>query len=910
MKTLLPVLLCAAILLCLLHTSTAGQPATPWPAVTKECRPWTYWWWMGSAVDDRNLTHELERYHAAGLGGVHIVPIYGVKGQERRCIEYLSPAWMARLRHATGEAARLGMGLDMTTGTGWNFGGPSVTEHDADATVVHKVYPLSGGRGLEIVFDRASPQALVAYGDDGRIVELTDRIASDGKVDWTAPPGSWKVHHVCQRFSGRMVKRAAPGGEGRMINPFSRKAMTDYLVRFDRALAGYDGPMPRAMYYDSYEYGSNWSAELFAQFAKRRGYRLQTQLPALFGEGPADTVARVKCDYRQTVSEMIEELSLSQWARWSRAKGMQTRLQAHGSPGNILDLYAVADIPETEMFNRDRDPLIAKFASSSAHVSGRRLVAAETGTWLAEHFHATLSDMKKLVDEMFLGGVNHVIYHGTCYSPDDAPWPGWVFYASTQMNPRNAIWRDAPTLNEYIARIQSILQTSNPDNDVLVYWPISDAWHDAMGMLQHAGVSDVDWFYGHSIGQLAKTLWDRGYAFDYVSDRQIARAVVKDGAIRLGSGTYRVLLVPACQRMPEETLRHLFRLASGGVPVICQSHMPSDVPGLADLARRRVELNELLGTLRETPTANPSVRQALVGKGRFLIGDALPGLDLAGVQRETLVDHPGAQFVRLARSDGHDYLVVNHGTLAMQKWVSLAAPARSILLMDPLTGDTGVAAVRRSGSRRSEVLLQLSEGQSIVLRSFADREATGPRWRYVRPAGKPVDLTGTWQVEFIEGGPTLPAPLATAALRSWTELGGADARRFAGTARYRITFDAPAAKADAWIIDLGNVASSARVRLNGRLLGTLITSPYRVALRDLKPTGNVLEVEVTSLSANRIRDLDRRGVPWKIFRDINMVGRNYRPLDASAWPVEEAGLLGPVQLWPVAPDRPDDAAGG
>ncbi|HEY7393693.1 MAG TPA: hypothetical protein VH559_02550, partial [Gemmatimonadaceae bacterium] len=56
------------------------------------------------------------------------------------------------------------------------------------------------------------------------------------------------------------------------------------------------------------------------------------------------------------------------------------------------------------------------------------------------------------------------------------------------------------------------------------------------------------------------------------------------------------------------------------------------------------------------------------------------------------------------------------------------------------------------------------------------------------------------------------------------------------------------------------------------------------------------EVEVTNVSANRIRDLDRRHVDWKIFRDINFVGIDYKPFDASNWPVRPSGLMGPVTL--------------
>ncbi len=89
---------------------------------------------------------------------------------------------------------------------------------------------------------------------------------------------------------------------------------------------------------------------------------------------------------------------------------------------------------------------------------------------------------------------------------------------------------------------------------------------------------------------------------------------------------------------------------------------------------------------------------------------------------------------------------------------------------------------------------------------------------------------------------------------------------------------------------------SARVRVNGKDYGTLFTPPFRVAVGNLKPTGNKLEVEVTSVAANRIRDVDRRGVPWKTFYDINIVNIKYKPFDAANWPLTDCGLLGPVSL--------------
>ena len=131
-----PILLLA---LAALTVSASAQPAAPtWPEVTRENKPWTRWWWPGSAVDRPNLTRQLEQFAAAGLGGVEVTPIYGAKGYEARYIDYLSPQWVAMLEHTGREAQRLNLGLDMATGTGWPFGGPFVTADDANTKAVLK----------------------------------------------------------------------------------------------------------------------------------------------------------------------------------------------------------------------------------------------------------------------------------------------------------------------------------------------------------------------------------------------------------------------------------------------------------------------------------------------------------------------------------------------------------------------------------------------------------------------------------------------------------------------------------------------------------------------------------------------------------------------------------------------------
>jgi hypothetical protein len=155
-------------------------------------------------------------------------------------------------------------------------------------------------------------------------------------------------------------------------------------------------------------------------------------------------------------------------------------------------------------------------------------------------------------------------------------------------------------------------------------------------------------------------------------------------------------------------------------------------------------------------------------------------------------------------------------------------------------------------------------------------------------------------VEFVSGGPVLPSTYTSTNLASWTEQGDTNAQSFAGTARYATTFDWPSATNSAtWRLSLGIVAQSARVRLNGRELGTWLQPPFALPVDDLRAQGNTLEVEVTSTSANRIRDLDRRGVVWQKFNDINFVNKGYKKFNAADWPLAQAGLLGPVTLTPL-----------
>ncbi len=950
-----------------------------WPEISQTAKPWTRWWWHGNAVNQTDLSRELEAYRQAGLGGVELTPIFGVIGREDEFIDYLSPEWMAMFNHSLQEARRLDMGFDMATGTGWPFGGPWVEATDAPKYVAHKTYKLSGGQQLQetisftqepilravrnqlyqlygilqkegerptgsmdnpvqinttdrlqiedlvepisanknlqglaldqVRFEKPLPlQALIAYSESGAVEDLTDKVSENGRLNWTAPDGAWTLYAVFQGWHGKMVERAAPGGEGNTLDHFSEQAIRNYLVKFDEAFADQDLSGLRAFFNDSYEVddargNADWTPRFFEEFETRRGYDLRDHLPALFGDASdKEETVRVNTDYQETLSDLILETFTQYWHDWAHEKNAVIRNQSHGSPANILDLYAASDIAETE----GEDLLMVKFASSAAHVAGHQLVSSESATWLNEHFRSSLADIRRNLERYFLGGVNHVFYHGTTYSPEDEAWPGRLFYAAVHLNPRNTLWTDFAALNEYAARVQSFLQAGKPANDVLLYFPIFDRFAERdPGAIEHFHGKEPG-FEESNMKANAETMQERGFTYDYISDRQILELQAEDGSLATGGVRYQTIVLPETEYIPLETFEKLVQLAENGATVIVHSQLPETVPGLGDLAERQQALSALKGKLNFAANATAGVAEAQVGNGRFLRGDDLEQLlATAGVERENMTD-AGLQFTRRSQADGHHYFIANWTEQPVDEWVTLGVSAASAYLFDPVSGGKGKAETRTNAEGALEVRLQAGPGQSLILQSFAGAVA-GSTYPYTTNAGDARQLAGPWTINFVKGGPELPAQANLENPVSWTELSGEKYRIFSGTAVYRTEFSAPQAEqANAWLLDLGEVAVSAQVSLNGEDLGTRIGPDYRILIPAEKlRESNTLEIAVSNLMANRIADMDRNEVFYKKFYNVNFPARLGENRDdnglftAAGWEPLPSGLLGPVRLTPV-----------
>ena len=835
----------SAIALSMLTLTVEAQS---WPTITTEARPGTRWWWLGSAVDQENLKWNLSEYGEHGIGAVEITPIYGVQGNQANNITYLSDAWMAILRHTIEQADRNGIEVDMATGTGWPFGGPWVPLEESASKMVF----------VDTLMSKESADKLAANGVI-LTLPLKDQRNSRFELQKTFPQADGRVRVIAlySKFGIMRVKRAAPGGEGLVIDHFDHKAVANYLHHIEEAFERTKTPYPHTFFNDSYEVAdATWTPTLFAEFEKRRGYKLEEKLPELLENDP-----KVLSDYRETLGDLLSENFTEQWTTWAHKHGAITRNQAHGSPANLIDCYAAVDIPEIEGFGlsefgikglrtdpgktrkNDSDYSMFKYAPSAAHVCGKPYTSSETFTWLTEHFRTSLSQLKPDLDLMFCAGVNHMFFHGTCYSPKDDKWPGWKFYASIDMSPTNSIWRDAPYFMDYVTRCQSFLQMGQPDNDFLVLLPIRDMWKKNINKL-------LMQFSIHEMGRLApdfiKTILniDRaGFDCDYISERLLMGVTYKDGKLETAAGTqYKGLIIPGSDNMPEPVKKHIAQLKAQGAHIFYQI----DATTLQKAAKP-----ELMKT------------------------------------------KCGLKAIRRKNANGYHYFIANLTPKDIHQKVPLSIPFKDAKWFNPLNGDIYNAVFDREG-----LDICLRSGESMILQTF---DETLDNNCGVNIANKTIEtrtISGPWTLSFTESEPVISKTYQLQQLQTWEEL-DKQTKILMGTGVYTTTFKLPKGnyKEDKWVIDLGDVRESARVYINGQFIGCAWSVPFVLDCQQtLKAGDNEIRIEVTNLPANRIADLDRRGVKWRKMEEINVVDINYKKTTYDQWEPVPSGLNSEIKI--------------
>jgi hypothetical protein len=119
-------------------------------------------------------------------------------------------------------------------------------------------------------------------------------------------------------------------------------------------------------------------------------------------------------------------------------------------------------------------------------------------------------------------------------------------------------------LNNYVARCQSFLQNSKPDNDVLIYFPFSDKISSPGGreLLHH--FDGMNGFEQTDFYKVSEELLQKGVCFDFISDRQIEKLSNSGSLIKAPGGHYKAIVLANVKYLPLETLKNLMNSQKAG----------------------------------------------------------------------------------------------------------------------------------------------------------------------------------------------------------------------------------------------------------------------------------------------------------------------------------------------------------
>jgi len=876
------------------------------------------WWWFGPSVTKAELEREMRVMKEGGIGGFEVQPVYPLLPDDPatgiKNLPFLSDDFIDALRFVSAKSRELGLRMDLTLGSGWPFGGPSVSIEDAAGMLrSERVKIQSGSRRVPIPNLTAGEKLLTAFVahtqtetvagqtprqatlqiDANSVRELSD--IHDGAV-WLPEnvDANQEVLFFIAGRTGMQVKRPAVGSEGYVLNHLDRPATERYLKNVgDRLMQAFGSNGPYAIFCDSLEvYNQDWTSNFLEEFQQRRGYDLKPHLPALIGDVGPKTL-EIRRDWGKTVSELYQERFLQPLHDWAKRNRTLLRVQNYGVPQVSLSSYANVDLPEGEgaQWKVVRG---TRWASSASHIYGRPVTSSETWTWLhSPVFRATPLDMKAEADRHFLMGINQLIGHGWPYTSEGVEYPGWRFYAAAVFDEKNPWWIVMPDIASYLQRSSYILRQGMAVNDVALYLPNDDGWaHVSNGNL-------IDTLRDRVGTDVISSILESGYGFDFFDDDILTKSGrIEQNKLRLGAASYRAVVLPGVERIPPETLRKLEEFARSGGIVIATGRRPETAPGFKATEAEQNEVSRISQSL-------------FSGAGRFVEDEKQLGRTLISLLQPDMSSSSAADaigFVHRRTNDSEIYFLANTSNARRSFQAKFRVNGMNAEWWDPLSGRVSSATVANATNDSTTIDLNLEPyGSRLIV--FSKRQLPKSN---AKPgsAVAPIDLGTGWRVTF----GTNTKPVMMDQLRSWTD--SDDTRYFSGTAVYQKEVNVPAEFLQTGrraALDFGEgtpiaeqslragmqtwldapIREAAVVYINDTLVGSIWCPPYQLDVTSLlRPGQNRIRIVVANLALNYMAG---RRLPD--YRLLNLrYGERFQAQDMDKVQPIKSGLLGPIRL--------------
>jgi len=737
--------------------------------------------------------------------------------------------------------------------------------------------------------------------DKDDIVDLTSKMDPDGHLVWRVPEGEWMIMRVGYTCTGAVVSTSSHPWQGLVLDYLSPQAIDWYLATvvdpIFKAAGHHVGTTLTYMETDSWECGGmNWSDNFAQEFKEQNGYDIKPYLPVVGGfvVEDMDKTGAFLADFRKTVGHAVAYNHYKRFADYAHRHNMGIQPESagpHAGPFDGVRNFSFSDIVMGEFWAPSphrpapENRFFMKQASSAAHIFGKKIVAAESFTTIGPHWNDEIwHNQKSSFDHEICAGLNRVYFHTFTCSPKEMGLPGQEYFAGTHVNPRVTWWNEADGFINYMSRVQSLVQESAFEADVLYYYG------------DHI---PVIFPYKHS--NVAGTM--PGFDFDVTCEEALLRFKVdSDGSIVVPSGLrYKVLVLPDHKVLSLAALEKVEKLLKQGAKVI--GPKPERFISLKGGERSQEKFERIADRIWSDDA--PEKGSSRYGKGTLVWGmSAREYLLSQGVKEDfSSPEDPGLESLDYIhyRFDGRDlYYVSNITDRPMDVNCVFRVSSREPELWDAMTGDVRTLGAYTQKDGMTTIPLHFDEcGSAMIVfnREISPEECGAEKKNY--PSYRLLQaVNGPWKVSFDPrwGG---PEQVIFKDLVDWTTSSDPAIRYYSGHATYSTSFLFDSDGTKGTILDLGSIkdVGMASVKLNGNDLGVVWTSPFRVDISSAVRRGlNELEVTVVNSWFNRVAG-DQLNPEGKQYTSTNIVlDHDFKGRKLDVLKLSPSGLLGPVQI--------------
>ncbi|NBD23893.1 glycosyl hydrolase [Paenibacillus glycinis] len=683
-----------------------------------------FWSWNGK-LEQGELNAQIEGFKEQGMGGFMMHVREGLE------TPYMGDAFMERIKQSVAKAKEEGM-------YAWLYDEDRYSSGMGGGRV-----PREGGDAV-----RAKALSLTvckAYGTDASIqavyrarIRGDELLACTGLADWTdgrqLPADEDDAYLVLRRHVAGPNEWCHGDAYPDSLNPLSAALFIETTYEKYKAAVGeeFGGAVPGIFtdepFFRGFQERLNapemtwiaWTDSLPETFAAKNGYGIWETLPYFFYRGGPSS--KIRHDYWKTVTEMFCEAYSKPIGDWCRENGLafaghycweEDLVQATRYGGAVMPHYRYLDVPGIDTLGEQTDEsLSVKEASSVANQYGKPTVMTET--YGVTGWNLTFEGRKWIGDYQFALGVNAITHHVALYSlrgcrKRDYP-PSFNYNANW--------WPHNRVVEDYFARLASVLTVGRVVRDVLVVHPATSVWarlgQDVLAPEWRNGAGNAEAMaaYSRAFNDFVRLLLGEHYDFD-LGDELILQEIgrVQGDWLQVGLASYRIVVLPSLANLLRSTCDLLLAYLDAGGILLSYG----DAPGLLD--GEPYDLSALTGHPGFRKAGNgeqliAAIERELPRAVRLLGDDGREANRLLCMRRES-EDCTAVFVANNDRQAGYDVEVAIQGGGRVESWNALTG------------GRTTVPAVSREGYLVFRERFEPTDSKLYVVVPEAERDAVG-----------------------------------------------------------------------------------------------------------------------------------------------------------------------------------------